>query len=259
MDEQLYAYEQEHNAFINYLMERFDGDMDEVTHVVETAERIIPNTLNGYFNSSYNSIYELQEINEVEEYRRKIKVHPILKGIDSSEEPRYTEVLKWYRLWLKSQLNNSVPFLTPAEYKVLEEGKVSKLSERKILKKQHSTIFLEGEAGEAQETVYRQRNMELREACIDYFRMLHDGHIVCECCGFEFAAQYDIDDDYIEIHHRFPFSHTDGEHEVNSETDLVPLCANCHRMIHHGMGGKGNCMTLDELKNKYKGIRYNNQ
>ena len=28
-------------------------------------------------------------------------------------------------------------------------------------------------------------------------------------------------------------------------------------MIHHGMGGRGKCMTLEELKEIYKGIRYN--
>jgi len=74
---------------------------------------------------------------------------------------------------------------------------------------------------------------------------LHGGYIVCECCGFDFTKAYDIDDEYIEIHHRFPFSQTEGEHPVNSQTDLVPLCANCHRMIHHGQGGKGNCMSAE--------------
>jgi predicted HNH restriction endonuclease len=45
---------------------------------------------------------------------------------------------------------------------------------------------------------------------------------------------------------------------VDATTDLVPLCANCHRMIHHGMGGRGNCMSVDELKMKYRGVRHNN-
>ena len=96
----------------------------------------------------------------------------------------------------------------------------------------------------------------LREACIEIFRQRHGGRIVCECCGFDFARAYDIKDEYIEVHHRFPFSQTEGEHPVNAETDLVPLCANCHRMIHHGMGGGGRCMTLEELKEKYRGKHY---
>ena len=100
--------------------------------------------------------------------------------------------------------------------------------------------------------------MMLRKACIEIFRQRHGGRIVCECCGFDFARAYDIKDEYIEVHHRFPFSQTESEHPVNAETDLVPLCANCHRMIHHGMGGGGRCMTLEELKEIYRGKHYNN-
>lgn len=81
-------------AFHNYLMERFDGDSEEVSLTIETAERIIPNTLNDYFGTRYESIYEIKDPNEVDDFRKKIKAHPILKGIDMNEEPRYTEVLK---------------------------------------------------------------------------------------------------------------------------------------------------------------------
>jgi predicted HNH restriction endonuclease len=115
-----------------------------------------------------------------------------------------------------------------------------------------STVFMEGEAAEAQPTEIRRRNKELRDACISYFRTLHEGRIVCECCGFDFAKRYDIDKDYIEVHHRFPFSQTEGEHPVDAVTDLVPLCANCHRMIHFGQGGGGNCMSLEDLKKKLR-------
>ena len=245
-------YNKEHTSFVNYLMERFDGDKDEVARVVITAERILPNTLHDYFGTTYQSIYEILELNEIEEFRRKIKIHPILKGIDINEEPRYTEVLKWYRLWLKSQYNNVEPIPLPGEYGVDCIPTPSNLAEPPYKNIQLTTIFLEGEEGKTQPIIYRQRNMELRKACIEYFRSLHNGHIICECCGFEFAAHYEIDDDYIEVHHRFPFGQTEGEHLVDATKDLVPLCANCHRMIHHGMGGNGNCMSLEELKSKLK-------
>jgi predicted HNH restriction endonuclease len=83
------------------------------------------------------------------------------------------------------------------------------------------------------------------------FKKLHGGHLVCECCGFDFSLAYkDIGEGYIEIHHRFPFSKTEGEHEVDPITDLVPLCSNCHSMIHR-VGGQGECMSVEELKEKY--------
>ena len=237
-----------HNEFVRYLNERIDGDKDAVIQIVETAEKLIPQILNSYFGTSFVSLYDICEVNDVEEYRRRIKLHPILKTVDIGEEPRYTEMLKWYRLWLQSQNNNALPIPLPGEYEDKKNIETSHSFDPEKINVQLSTIFLEGEEEVAQPEFYRRRNTELRKACIKYFRSLHNGHIVCECCGFEFAAHYEINDDYIEIHHRSPFSQTEGEHLVDATKDLVPLCANCHRMIHHGTGGKGNCMSLDELK-----------
>lgn len=118
---------------------------------------------------------------------------------------------------------------------------------------------MEGEAELQQPKEIRLRNRQLRQACMDYYRSLHGGHLVCECCGFDFSRAYAISDEYIETHHLHPFAQTDGPHPVNALTDLVPLCANCHRMIHHGQGGNGNCMTLEQLKAIYRGIRYDNK
>ena len=70
MTQQTYTYEQLSRAFHNYLMERFDGDAEEVNLIIETAERIIPNTLNDYFGTQVASIYELQDGNEVEDFRK---------------------------------------------------------------------------------------------------------------------------------------------------------------------------------------------
>jgi hypothetical protein len=54
---------------------------------------------------------------------------------------------------------------------------------------------------------------------------------VCRVCDFDFEKAYgDIGRGYIQIHHVIPVSA--GEREVNPSTDLVPLCANCHVMIH---------------------------
>ena len=36
--------------------------------------------------------------------------------------------------------------------------------------------------------------------------------------------------DYIEVHHLHPVSQ--GERQVNPIEDLIPLCSNCHSMIH---------------------------
>ena len=45
------------------------------------------------------------------------------------------------------------------------------------------------------------------------------------------------------------------EVEVNPETDLIVLCANCHRMVHRK---KGMTLTIEELKEKIKKAAPNN-
>ena len=155
-----FTYEQLGRVFRSYLSERFDGDAKEVSLTVETAERIIPNTLNDYFGTKYESIYDITEIDDVEEFRRKIKTHPILKNLDMSVEPRYTEVLKWYRLFLKALNANAVPMPVYGEYDDTNHSSGTKTAEPPVTPKPtvENTIYLEGEAGEAQPAEIRKRN-----------------------------------------------------------------------------------------------------
>lgn len=67
----------------------------------------------------------------------------------------------------------------------------------------------------------------------------------CTVCGFDFEKVYGARGrNYIEVHHIKPL-HQTKETIVNPATDLVPLCANCHRMIHRD---PHNVLTPDELK-----------
>lgn len=227
-----------HEALKAYLLSR-DFDQTEADTYVRTLEEQLPEALNKCFGTSLHSIYELTDSEEVERLRKQVKTNPILRNVDMNADPRYTEVLKWYRLWLKHLSVGKSPLTVPGEDD--EAGNDETLAKT-------STIYMEGEAAETLPEKLRRRNQQLRQACIAHFRALHGGHIVCECCGFEFSRHYAIDDDYIEVHHRTPFSATEGEHEVDAVNDLVPLCANCHRMIHHLAAGHGSCITLNELK-----------
>jgi hypothetical protein len=57
----IYNNEQLHQRFYNYLMDKFDGDSDEVRIIQETAEDVLPSTLNEYFGTGYASIYDIQD------------------------------------------------------------------------------------------------------------------------------------------------------------------------------------------------------
>lgn len=51
-------------------------------------------------------------------------------------------------------------------------------------------------------------------------------------------------ENYIEIHHTKPLSSIKEEVIVNPDTDLVPLCSNCHRMVHR----RKEVLTINEFK-----------
>ena len=68
----------------------------------------------------------------------------------------------------------------------------------------------------------------------------------CVTCGFDFGDVYgDRGAGYIEVHHLIPLAEVDEDHIVNPETDLAPVCANCHRMIHRR---RGDTLSVDELR-----------
>jgi 5-methylcytosine-specific restriction protein A len=72
-----------------------------------------------------------------------------------------------------------------------------------------------------------ERSPANRAACI----AVHGS--VCKVCGFDFGKVYgQLGQGYIEVHHRIPVSKMSGNYVVNPVTDLVPLCSNCHSVVH---------------------------
>ncbi|MDD6455396.1 MAG: HNH endonuclease [Lachnospiraceae bacterium] len=83
-----------------------------------------------------------------------------------------------------------------------------------------------------------ERNAELREKAIK----IH-GH-TCEICGFNYLNYYgEVGKDYIEVHHIKPLYQ--GERFPNPQTDMISVCANCHRMLHRN---KYSTLSPEELK-----------
>ena len=95
-----------------------------------------------------------------------------------------------------------------------------------------ATELSEGALRQVSQTKH-ERNQALRQLCLKHFGAS------CQVCGMKFEDVYgDIGKGYIEVHHLSPISQTDGEHSVDPKTDLVPLCANCHAMIHRLMSAE---------------------
>ncbi|MCT2347531.1 HNH endonuclease [Niallia taxi] len=68
----------------------------------------------------------------------------------------------------------------------------------------------------------------------------------CFACGFSFEEVYgERGKDFIEVHHINPLSTLETAVEINPEIDLIPLCANCHRMVHRR---KDTVLSIEGLK-----------
>ncbi len=109
-------------------------------------------------------------------------------------------------------------------------------------------IFIEEGDATLLPTKVRKRSQLLRKAALKEF-IDGDGLILCVGCGFEGTASYgEPGRGLIEIHHLEPISHTQGGIRTtlrNALEKVVPLCPNCHRMIHRV---PGEMLTIKQLK-----------
>lgn len=72
----------------------------------------------------------------------------------------------------------------------------------------------------------RERNPRNRLLCLH----LH-GH-ACMICGTDPRDTYGVYGGVIEVHHLQPLSRLGEPRVYNPRTDLIPLCPNCHRVVH---------------------------
>lgn len=96
----------------------------------------------------------------------------------------------------------------------------------------------------------RERSSVLRKYAFDYFKSKNQ--IKCDICGFDFENVYGLmGKDYIEIHHIIPISlyKAKGDKKSLSEAikNLMPVCSNCHKIIH-----KTKDFTGEKIKKQLK-------
>lgn len=89
--------------------------------------------------------------------------------------------------------------------------------------------YVEGEAVEISLTRY-ERSGAARQACLAHYGA------VCQVCDFDFEQVYgERGRGFIHVHHRTELAgrgQTEGAHGVDPVRDLVPVCPNCHAMLH---------------------------
>ncbi len=72
-----------------------------------------------------------------------------------------------------------------------------------------------------------ERNLQARITCLKHFGPK------CYACGFDFGKFYGKPaDGFIEVHHLIQLSKIREEYSIDPIKDLIPLCSNCHSVIH---------------------------
>ena len=75
----------------------------------------------------------------------------------------------------------------------------------------------------------------------------------CSVCGTNLYEKYGIiGRDYIEVHHTTPVSMMGDDYKLDIDRDLVPLCPNCHAMIHR----RNPPYTVEQLKSYWEEQNY---
>ena len=87
-----------------------------------------------------------------------------------------------------------------------------------------------------------ERNPVARRKCLE----IHGNS--CVICGFNAARIYGSDfEGKIEVHHIVPINEINQDYKVDPVTDLLPVCPNCHTMLHSKLN-TGDYPTVEILK-----------
>lgn len=84
-----------------------------------------------------------------------------------------------------------------------------------------------------------ERDPSARKRCIDRWGA------ACSVCGFEFASRYgELGRNFIHVHHVRPLGEIGEAYILDPESDLRPVCPNCHAMLHR----RRPALSIDELR-----------
>ena len=229
------------NAYIQELLKR----RTDVESFVSFSEVELVAFIRKYESANFSTIYECLDHNFYDRVRDRIATNREMAAIDEEAELMYSVHLKTYSQFLESKAFKN---LFKRKINLEGNGKISKSQLKPGIPK-----FREETEGErkhiTKEMDVIRRNPQLRQQCISRYGYQ------CQCCGMDFAEMYGeaLGANFIEVHHLKPIStfETDGIPEDFVE-NLVPLCSNCHSMIHHIEQSEH---PLRELREAYKGAK----
>lgn len=197
-------------------------------------------------------VFSVTDLDRVNEWRDKLRSNPSWIELDRQSKRELSKALKVYAQFIENldRISQSTKGLKPAKPLADETNVEEPESGIRVLKRDE-TIYIdpavkEGDAMETVSTRY-ERSRLARRLCIEAYGNTYR----CEVCETKLTDKYGSranKEDYIEVHHIVEHterSRQEGAHAVNYRTEMIPLCPNCHRMIHFL---KDHTITPEELR-----------
>ena len=130
-------------------------------------------------------------------------------------------------LKIASNFNTGVPEVkndsNSFDYEMRLPEEITDKDAEKLLEGQKTTVTINA----------YERNPEARKRCLAYYSKINGGQIKCEICGFDFSKVYGkLFEGKIHVHHIVEISSIGEEYEIDAERDLIPVCPNCHMVLH---------------------------
>ena len=244
-------YQEQLIAYFRSLPRYRNADEQVIQGLVTSIEVDLLGLLKSQINAGLKVVYEFldkEALNNLKNNSNEWQSFATLKGKTTGE---LRESISFYKGYLDSKKHplaekekkrmtkNPTKETKPVGF-VPEDGKGATTQETKpVVPDPESYDKLEGKKHE--EAVIRyERDRGNRKACI-----AHYGY-VCQVCGMNFEKAYgELGKNFIEVHHLHPVAQ--GERKVNPIEDLIPLCSNCHSMIHR----QEDVSDWEGLKTKY--------
>lgn len=146
--------------------------------------------------------------------------------------------------------------ITP--FSIKDKKKTNRASSKKGKKPDNKVVTYIEEVNEGEAKIITTktyvRSRVLREIAIEKFT--ERGKIKCAICGYDFSENFGkYGKGYIEIHHKKPvcsYETKDVKLVVNEALDnLVPVCPNCHRMLHRKKEFENKKVSYNLIKKIY--------
>lgn len=200
------------------------NDMDEVTaDNVEEAIRLIQThkiNLDDYGNPARDWFVERQGINY--DLKRLFRVAYEVHFEEQRERPFHTK--------------HARPIFERLGFNVVNLS----------VKKSKTSSLTEGQQVERTVQTYT-RNKKARERCLEHFGEK------CQVCGTTAEKAYGRPvNGFIHVHHRKCLSESKAPDKVDPEKDLVPVCPNCHAVIH---AHPAQVRTINEVREMRKAAK----